>query len=260
MVTRLERDRTIDRAVQHRLRQVRRKVGDDLARLRVDAAATKAAVASAAGIDRTFYGRIEAGDATPGLETMVAAATALGADVSIRIYAGSGPRLTDRHQARMVEAVLRRLHGAWRAHLEVPVWRPSRGVVDLALERLDASHLVVGESISVLARLEQQLRWSAEKAASIGSSTLVGEGPRPAVSRLLILRSTAGNRTLAREFEATLNTAYPAAAADAVRSLTEGAPWPGDAIIWVRVDGEAAVLLDGPPRGVALGRRSGSGG
>lgn len=77
--------------MQHRLRQVRRKVGDDLARLRIDAAATKAAVASAAGIDRTFYGRIEAGEATPGLETLLAAATALGADVSIRLYGGTGP-------------------------------------------------------------------------------------------------------------------------------------------------------------------------
>lgn len=255
MATRLERDRTMDRAVQHRLRQIRRKVGDDLARLRVDAAATKAAVASAAGIDRTFYGRIEAGEATPGLESMIAAATALGGDVSIRIYGGTGPRLTDRHQARMIEAVLRRLHAVWRAHLEVPVWRPSRGVVDLALERLDGPHLVVGESISVLARLEQQLRWSAEKADSIGSSALVGAGQVPAVSRLLILRSTAGNRALARQFEATLSVAYPVATADAVRSLTEGTPWPGDAIIWVRVDGDMAVLLDGPPRGVALGQR-----
>lgn len=246
----------MDRAVQHRLRQIRRKVGDDPARLRIDAAATKAAVASAAGIDRTFYGRIEAGVATPGLESMIAAATALGGDVSIRIYGGTGPRLTDRHQARMIEAVLRRLHAVWRAHLEISVWRPSRGVVDLALERLDGPNLVAGESISILARLEQQLRWSAEKADSIESSSLVGAGPVPAVSRLLILRSTEGNRALARQFEATLGVAYPVATADAVRSLVGGTPWPGDAIIWVRVDGAVAVLLDGPPRGVTLGRRT----
>jgi transcriptional regulator with XRE-family HTH domain len=240
--------------VQHRLRQVRRKVGDDLARLRIDAAATKAAVASAAGIDRTFYGRIEAGEATPGLETLLAVATALGADVSIRLHGGTGPRLADRYQAPMIEAVVRRLHETWRPHLEVPVWRPSRGVVDLALERVDVPTLVVGESISILARLEQQLRWSAEKADSIGSSSIVGDGPVPPVSRLLILRSTEGNRALARQFEATLSAAYPATTADAVRSLTEGAPWPGAAVIWVRVEGGEAVLLDDPPRGVSLGR------
>lgn len=154
----------------------------------------------------------------------------------------------------MIEAVVRRLHETWRPHLEVPVWRPSRGVVDLALERVDVPTLVVGESISILARLEQQLRWSAEKADSIGSSSIVGDGPVPPVSRLLILRSTEGNRALARQFEATLSAAYPATTADAVRSLTEGAPWPGAAVIWVRVEGGEAVLLDDPPRGVSLGR------
>ena len=244
----------MQRAVQHRLRRVTRTVGEDLARLRIDAAATKASVAAAAGIDRTFYGRVETAEATPSLETLVAAATALGAEVSIRIYAGTGPRLTDRHQARMIETTLRRLDPRWRAHLEVPVWRPVRGVVDAVLERVDVPLLIVGESISVLARLEQQLRWSAEKAASIGSSTLVGDSPIPAVSRLLILRSTEGNRDLARRFEASLRAAYPARTSDAVRSLVEGAPWPGDSIVWIRIDGEEAILLDGPPRGVALGR------
>ena len=244
----------MEREVRHRLRRLERTLGEDLGRLRTDAAATKAQVASAAGVDRTFVGRIESGEAHPSLQTLVALATALGAEVSVRLFAGSGPRLTDRHQARMVEAVLGRLAPVWRSHLEAPVWRPVRGVVDGVFERLDTPLLVVSEFMSTLARLEQQIRWSAEKVASIGASALVGDGPTPPVSKLLVLRTTTANRDIARQFEVTLRAAYPGRTADAVRSLTVGDPWPGDAIIWVRIDGDIVELLDGPPRGVPLGR------
>jgi transcriptional regulator with XRE-family HTH domain len=233
---------------------LQRSIGTDVERIRNDAAATKARVAEIAGIDRTFEGRIEAGLANPSLETLTALAIALGADLSVRFYPGSGPRLTDRHQARMLEAILRRLAPDWKPHLEVPVTRPARGVVDAVFERPAARLFVVSEAYSTIARLEQQVRWSAEKAASISSSTLVGPGPEWSTSRLLILRSTASNRALAREFEATLRAAYPASTRQAVRSLIAGDPWPGDSIIWVRIDGDSVDLLDGPPRGVPVGR------
>ncbi len=77
----LPRDRLMQREVQTRLRRLERKVGDDLLRLRTDAAATKAQVARAAGVDRTFYGRVESGDAHPSLKSLTAVAAALGAEV-----------------------------------------------------------------------------------------------------------------------------------------------------------------------------------
>lgn len=250
----IDRARAIEREVGHRLRRVERRIGSDIFRLRTDAGATKARVASSAGVDRTFLGRIESGDAHPSLETLIAIATAMGADVSVRLYAGSGPRLTDRHQARMVETVLARLAPIWRAHLEVPVWRPVRGVVDGVFERMDGPLLIISEFMSTMPRLEQQLRWTAEKAASIGSSDLVPDGLVRPTSRLLVLRSTAATREIARRFELTLRTAYPARTADAVQSLCVGDAWPGDAIVWVRIDGDEVELMDGPPRGVSLGR------
>ena len=250
----VDRPRSIEREVNHRLRRLNRAVGDDLLRIRTDAGATKARVASAAGVDRTFLGRIESGDVHPSLETLVSIATAMGADVSIRIFGGSGPRLTDRHQARMVEAVLARLAPVWRPHLEVPVWRPARGVIDSVLERLDRPLLVVSEFMSTLPRLEQQMRWSAEKAASMVSSDLVGDRPVPPVSRLLVLRSTSLTRDVAQQFESSLRAAYPSRTVDAVRSLCLGEPWPGDALVWVRIQGEVVELMERPPRGVLVGR------
>jgi transcriptional regulator with XRE-family HTH domain len=245
---------SIEREVQRRLRLVARSIGDDVQRIRIGAAASQAIVSSEAGIDRSHMTRIEAGSARPSLETLIAIATALGADVSIRLYPGSGPRLIDRHSARMIEVLLRELAPVWQPHLEVGVFRPVRGFIDTVLERRDTDLLVVAEFESALPRLEQQIRWAAGKAAAIGSSDLVGAGPEPRVSKLLVLRSTEATRSLARTFEMTLQAAYPASTRDAVLSLRTGSRWPGDAVIWVRIDGDRVELLDGPPRGVGLGR------
>lgn len=249
-----ERRPGVDRACKRRARETKRALGRDLFRIRTDAAASHGKVAALAGIDRSHYSKIEAGIANPTIETLAAIATALGADVSVRLYPGTGPRLTDRHQARMIEALLRSLSGDWRPHIEVPVSRPVRGVIDLVLERQAAGLLVAAEAYSELRRLEQQIRWSADKAAAIGSSDLVGPGPAPNVSRLLVLRSTTTTRGLAREFEATLRAAYPAPTCDVVAALRAGAAWPGPGIAWIRIEGERVELLDGPPRGVRLGR------
>jgi transcriptional regulator with XRE-family HTH domain len=99
--------------------------------MRTDQGASQAHVAAIAGIDRSHYTRIEAGIANANIETLVAISIALGGDLSVRFYPGTGPRLTDRHQARMVEAICRILHPTWTPHVEVPVSRPARGVIDL---------------------------------------------------------------------------------------------------------------------------------
>jgi transcriptional regulator with XRE-family HTH domain len=254
MPIRHRRSRTMQRTVETQLDVIVRRLGGDLSRARSDAGATMTAVAERAGIHRAQIGRIERAKMRPSLETLVACAAALGAEVSIRIYTGRGPRLTDRHQARMVEEVLRQLAPIWRPHLEVPVSRPSRGVIDAVFERSDQPLLVISEFQSTLPRLEQQLRWIAEKAHAIGSSDLIGPRPIPPTSNLLVLRSSASTRALAREFESTLRAAYPANMRSAVGSLRHGTAWSGSAIVWVRIDGDGVDLLDGPPRGVSLGR------
>ena len=244
----------VDRAFKRQARETKRSLGRDLERIRLDAGASHGTVAALAGIDRSHYSHIEAGTANPTIETLAAIAVALGADVSIRIYPGTGPRLTDRHQARMVETLLRSLSADWRPHVEVSVSRPVHGVIDVVLEHRNLGLLVATEAYSELRRLEQQIRWSTDKAAALGSSDLVGPGPISDVSRLLVLRSTESTRELARTFESTLRAAYPARSADVIAALRAGAAWPGAGIVWIRIAGERVELLDGPPRGVALGR------
>ena len=214
----------IERLVRQRHRESIRMIGRDLLRIRTDAGASQREV------------------------------SILGADLSIRVSPGTGPRLTDRHQARMAEALIRSLNPVWRPHLEVPVWRPARGVIDIVLERSEPHLLVATKVHSELRRLEQQLRWSSEKAGSLTSSNLVGNGIEPSVSTLLVLRSTSSTRDVARRFEATLRTAYPAATSRVLGALRDGEPWPGPGIAWIRIEGERVELLDAPPRGVSLGR------
>ena len=233
------------------------QIGDDIRRLRLDAGITLTNLAEVVGVHRSHIARIEAGTARASLEVLTSIGLALGADMSVRYFPGSGPRLHDRFQAAMIETVLKSLDRRWRSELEVPVTDPARGVIDLVLKDRASPTIVASEAQSELRRLEQQIRWSTEKADGLRQRL---ERDSPAgiglvVSRMLILRSTVANRDLARRYEATLSAAFRARTEDAVRALTTAAaPWPGASIIWVRLDGDAVTLLPRPPRGVALGR------
>jgi transcriptional regulator with XRE-family HTH domain len=247
------------REIRERDRRVREAVAAAIRELREDAALTRSAVAAAAGIDASFVGRIESGGREPSLSTLVAIATVLGADLSVRLYPTTGPRIRDRFQAPMVEELVTVVDPRrWVASPEVPVIRPARGVIDLVVAGRREPLVIASEFNSELRRLEQQLRWHREKEASLPSADLwrfVAADGEPATSRLLVLRSTRAMRELAITFEQTLRAAYPAGAADAVAALTTAsAPWPGPSIVWMAVEGGRARLLDRPPRGVRLGR------
>jgi transcriptional regulator with XRE-family HTH domain len=240
-----------------RLRRIRLHLGEEVRRHRLDAGLTLTKLAAVTGVDRSHLGRIESGAASPSLDALVAIGVALGADLSLRYFPGAGPRVVDRFQAPMVEALIRELDPRWLVRLEVPVIRPTRGVIDAALTDGISGTAVAAEFQSEFRRVEQQIRWNNEKADGLFDRLAeeAGTDIRPIVSRLLVLRSTIATREIARRYEATLATAYPARTADVVEALA-GPPrgWPGPGIVWMRVERGSAVLLDGPPRGVRLGR------
>lgn len=218
--------------------------------MRLDANVSVAELSRATNVAAGHLSRIEAGQANASMEVLIAVGVALGADLSVRYFPGSGPRIHDRFQALMVEALIRSLDPRWRVQLEVPVSKPSRGVIDAVLRDATTPLVVATEVHSDLHRLEQQLRWAHEKAKALTS--LAGA---PRVSELLILRSTVRKRELARQYGATLRAAFPARAAEALAALTTPeAPWPGPAIVWMHLHGTTASLMRHPPPGVALGR------
>jgi len=249
--------KSVQGEVARRMRHLHLRGGEELRRLRLDAGVSVAELADVVGVHRSYIPRIEAGRARPSLEVLTAMGVALGADLGIRYFAGSGPRLHDRFQAAMIETVLRGLDGRWRPELEVAIDHPTRGVIDLVLTDRASRTVVASEAQSELRRLEQQVRWATDKADGLAHRLADGHhvGSGHNVSRLLILRSTVAMRDLARRYAATLAVAYPARTAEVIRALTTASEaWPGAGIVWIRLEGGRGTLLDLPPRGVALGR------
>jgi transcriptional regulator with XRE-family HTH domain len=243
--------------VGRRADELRRAVGAQIRHLREDSAISQRRLAVAAGVPQSHLSEIERGIAEGSIGTLVAISNVLGADVTLRLFPRTGPRIRDHLQAAIVEALLRVAHPSWKRLVEVPVWRPARGVIDLAMAR--PGEIVVGSEVhSQVRRLEQQIRWAHEKAESLPSAeawSMLSGGLPTSISQLLVLRNTRANREVVRTFEATIRTAYPARTSDAIRALRHvAAPWPGAALLWADVSEGTARILGGPPRGVDVGR------
>ena len=239
--------RASDASISRAVRRSHARVVEDLTRLREDAGLSRTRIALEAGVDRRFLDRIEAGTARPSIETYQRLATALGADLSVRVYPNTGPAIRDRHQARLLELLLNAAHPRWQVFTEVQVRRPGRGWIDAVLHDPVARLIVASELQSELRRLEQLIRWQATKAESLPSwEGWAHLGEEPAISRLLVVRRTRATREVAREFGRQLRVAYPAHPDDALAALGSGAPWPGPAMVWA--------VLDGPRSRLAAGR------
>ncbi len=239
------------RQLRTRRRDLLRRLGEELRAAREDAGISQATIARVARVNQAHLSRIEAGTAQPSVEVLIAVATALGADLSVRLFPNTGPRIRDHLQIAMSEVLIAMLHPRWRATPEVPVHRPVRGVIDLVLSDTAGPDVVTVEIHSQLRRVEQQIRWASQKADALARLPEL-EGQH--VSRLLVLRNTSAMREVGRVAAETLGAAYPGRAADAVAALRGTAPWPGSAIVWADVTRGAAHLLERPPRGVAVGR------
>lgn len=248
---------TVSRETARRMRHLGLQNGEEIRRLRTDAGVSLGDLGAVVGVNKSHLARIESNQVQPSLKVLTSIGVALGADLSIRYFPGSGPRLHDRFQARMVEAFLRVLDPRWLIELEVPIVKPARGVIDAVLYARDADVRVAVEVYSELRRLEQQIRWSTEKADGL-AQRIVDEHrlvARPTIFRLLVLRSTVVTRETARTYGSTLAAAYPARTSAVVEALTTStALWPGSGVVWMQVDGREASLMSFPPPRVDLGR------
>jgi transcriptional regulator with XRE-family HTH domain len=250
-----DRDR---RRVERRTEELKRAFGTQLRQDRTDANVTQTALAIAADMSRSHLCGIELGKSEASLLVMASLADALGADLVLRMRPGTGPRIRDRVQSRIIEELIRIVHPRWQRFLEVPVVRPSRGVIDLVLHDQTSDAMVAAEIQSEIRRLEQSIRWANLKREALPSSDLwsmAAHAREPAVHGLLVLHATRSNRELAERFRLQFATVYPAKATDAYQALTTpDARWPGSAVLWASVDGDTARILERPPRGVSLGR------
>lgn len=280
-------------AARRRAEAETRRFWETMREQRIDAGLSQAAIARAAGMSTTYLSTLEDGKGRPSLEICARVAAVLGGEVGLRFFAGTGPLLRDHLQAAMIEALLRVVDRRWRRRLEVPVMQPVRGYIDLVLDDPARALSVATEVQSDLRRVEQQLRWAEAKAAALipptpandlapgfdPSTSMVDpstsmfdpstpmDGPDPAVegsggrrvdwtrSRLLILRSTSRTLKIVGIHPELFRAAYPADAEAAFGALTgPDVPWPGSALLWVRIEGGVGQLLPRPPRGIRVGR------
>jgi transcriptional regulator with XRE-family HTH domain len=254
MAGRTRQDREVERRVAALWEPVRRELQTRL----IESNLSHAVVARAAGVSPAMLGRVLAGERDPSPETLIRVCRPLNMVPSIRLFGGPGVSVLDHLQARVVEWLARASHEGWRPHPELPVGDPPgppprsgpavRGSVDLVLEHREEPLLVAAEVYSGIRKLDTVLRWDAEKAAALAATPLARAtekrfGGPPRVSRLLLVLSTAENRKIAGEFATTLAAVYPAPPAEAAASLLEGAPWPGNAILWAAVEGLTVSLI-----------------
>jgi transcriptional regulator with XRE-family HTH domain len=238
--------------------ELRRAIAEDLRRLIEDAGISQAALARASHLSQAQISRILGARESASLHSLAALGVGLDARLRFVLDPVTGPRIRDRFQARIAEALIRLAHLRWKRFLEVIIHRP-RGMIDVVLHEPAASEIVATEIASRINRFEQLQRWANEKAAGLLASSdlplLAASSGTPRVSRLLVLRSTAATRALANELEASFRTAYPARCEDAYLALlTADHPWPGSAILWATVEGNTVEILREPPRGVRVGR------
>lgn len=253
-MSRTKRPRTgLEIRAAARARDLRRTLAEDLRRGHEDAGLSQRRVAAIAGLSVSTVHAVENVTFDPGTEVLTRLASALGMDLSMRLYPGTGPPIRDRSQAAMLNALIAIVDPRWRATPEVPVSQPVRGVIDLVLDDTYGKEVVACEAQSELRRLEQQVRWSRLKAEALRASR-AGHGHGPDVGRLLLLRSTRRTRAIVAEHAELMSAAYPAGAAEIHAELTGDASWPGDGILWCRLEQGIASVLAQPPRGIGVGR------
>lgn len=204
------------RELEHARTKLFRRLGREIRQMREDAGRSQAAIAKAAGLSNGYVSMVEGGDVEPSIDVLMRLGDVLGAELGVRYFAGTGPRIRDRTQIVMADTVIGTLHRRWRAAPEVAVYRPVHGVIDLLLEDRTGPDTVATELQGQLRRVEQLLRWQGQKADALATQP-DQQGRR--VSRLLVLRNTHAMRELARgPAGATLRAAYPP------RPVTQWAP------------------------------------
>jgi len=112
---------------------------------------------------------LERDDREPTLEVLSRLAAALGGELSVRFHPGTGPSIRDHLQAAMTECLVQSVHERWRVELEVSVFAPTRGVIDVVL-RDGAGTVIACEAQSEVRRLEQVIRWARIKSEALGPS------------------------------------------------------------------------------------------
>lgn len=201
---------------------------------------TQAAAAERAGCSQPYWSRLERGAApAASVETLAAAAYALGTEVAAFIEAVSGADLPrDIEHIRRQDLVVRVAQpGGWRAipELGVDPGASRSRAIDVFLERPTSRECAVVEVVDLIDDVGAIFRGLTDKVAAVGRAR-----PGWAIRGLIVVRATRRNRGLIAELRATFGTRFQASSRDwleALRNIDHRMP-DADGLVWSSVRGD----------------------
>lgn len=187
---------------------------------------SQATVASAAGISRSYVGRLERNEvAAPNLDHLASTAAALGLRLQFALYPDGEP-VRDRVQLRILELLRARIHPsiAWRTEVPLPIPGDRRAWDAVAMADDGWTGL---EAISRLGAVDATLRSVNQK-----------QRDDPRVARVILaIADTTRNRAALRAAIASVRAEYPLDTRTVLAAFGAGRSPPLSGIVLVRIPG-----------------------
>ena len=186
---------------------------------------SRARASNRAGVSRSTWERVERGSTGPTIATACAVTDAVGLDLVLRTYPGSGPTLHDRGQMNVAAHLSELAHSSWRVSLEVTAGTHGEAIDEVFWgpdEILDV------EIVRHLRDYQAQYR-----AASLKRDWLANQHSRP-VRLILAVEYLRSNRAAAAPHMRLIRTSLPAGSRQILDALRTGTPVGSDGLLWVR--------------------------
>lgn len=188
-------------------------------------AMTRASASRRAGVARSTWDRIEAGDPAVTLAALTAVTDAVGLDLVLQTYPGREPSLRDSGQLAMAQSVAEMAAPAWRASFEEPAGEHGRAI-DLVL--WGADEILAVEIERHLVDWQAQLRrWCAKR------DWLAAQHTRP-VRLVVVVAGTHGNRAVLAPFASVTERTFAAGTRPVLQAIRSGTPLGADGLCWIR--------------------------
>ena len=223
-----------DYAVRARVERLAQRLGTEARATRVSEGMSQAAVAGRAHVSQATVARLEAGDPRLSVMRITSVFSALGLDVSLKVYPGQGIRLRDSGQIALTEVIQAVVGPTWRFALEAPVGDRSGQAADVLL--LGRTHGIHIEVESALVDLQAQLRRGRLKRDALELRHGVN------LAFVLALGDSERNRAAVRAAANPIRAALPAASREILTSLKTGQRLERDGLMWVRRTKPAAAI------------------
>ncbi len=178
-----------------------------------------------AGVARSTWDRIEAGDPAVTLAALTAATYAVGLDLVLQSYPGREPSLRDSGQLALAQLVAEMASPMWRIALEEPAGEHGKAI-DLVL--WGPEEILAVEIERMLVDWQAQLRrWLMKR------EWLASQHSRP-VRLVVLVADTRRNRIAVAPYGMVIGATFPMGSRAVLHAVRTGSPLGEDGLCWIR--------------------------